>query len=213
MMLTREDGIIESVGAFGFFLATLTFFLSFVLAKGQGMNLGNIHIKRQPLFLLLTIFFFLAMGEEISWGQRIFGWDTPLALQNLNSQGEINFHNLSLVHGRNPDGSIKTGIAALFTSHRIFYALLVLWALLIPLGYRFSLGIRELLNKINFPVHPIWMGLVTFGVLLFGKALRLFIQHPSDVYGHPISEISETNLALMTAVIGFYWLTQIKKTA
>ncbi len=31
--------------------------------------------------------------EEISWGQRIFGWSTPLILEKVNYQNEINIHN------------------------------------------------------------------------------------------------------------------------
>lgn len=213
MVLTSEDGLIENVGAFGFFLAALTFFISYCLSKGQGMHFGKIHSKRQPLFLLLALFFFLAMGEEISWGQRIFGWDTPSAIEKMNSQGEINLHNLSLVNGQNPDGSLKTGVSAFFTSHRIFYGIIIFWALLIPLGYRYSLVIPKLMNRINFPVQPIWMGLLAFWVLIFGKILRLFIQDPSEDWRHYISEISEMNLALMTAVIGFYWLVQSIKTS
>lgn len=33
-------------------------------------------------------------GEEISWGQRIFGWATPHELAELNRQGETNIHNI-----------------------------------------------------------------------------------------------------------------------
>ncbi|MFC2148436.1 hypothetical protein ACFLR9_07710 [Bacteroidota bacterium] len=62
MLLNSEDGLIESVGAFGFLLAVLTFFISYIRSKGQAMDLGKIHSKRQPLFLLLAIFFYLAMG-------------------------------------------------------------------------------------------------------------------------------------------------------
>jgi len=32
--------------------------------------------------------------EEISWGQRIFGWETPVAWKKLNLQNETNIHNL-----------------------------------------------------------------------------------------------------------------------
>ncbi|MDJ0656919.1 MAG: hypothetical protein QNJ40_22350 [Xanthomonadales bacterium] len=34
-------------------------------------------------------------GEEISWGQHLFGWDTPAPLAGLNDQGETNLHNMS----------------------------------------------------------------------------------------------------------------------
>lgn len=34
------------------------------------------------------------VGEEISWGQRIFGFETPDWLKTKNLQKETNFHNL-----------------------------------------------------------------------------------------------------------------------
>ncbi len=37
------------------------------------------------------------LGEEISWGQRIFGWATPAELETLNRQGETNIHNIGSV--------------------------------------------------------------------------------------------------------------------
>ena len=36
----------------------------------------------------------LLLLEEISWGQRIFGWSTPERLENLNAQQETNLHNI-----------------------------------------------------------------------------------------------------------------------
>jgi hypothetical protein len=34
-------------------------------------------------------------GEESSWGQCYFQWDTPGVIKSLNDQGEMNFHNMS----------------------------------------------------------------------------------------------------------------------
>lgn len=34
-------------------------------------------------------------GEEISWGQHLFGWNTPESIAQLNDQGETNLHNMS----------------------------------------------------------------------------------------------------------------------
>ena len=38
--------------------------------------------------------FFLAAGEEVSWGQRIFGWESTEFFMENNKQYETNFHNL-----------------------------------------------------------------------------------------------------------------------
>jgi len=38
----------------------------------------------------------LVAGEEISWGQRIFGLETPEEWKTVNEQGEINLHNVNV---------------------------------------------------------------------------------------------------------------------
>lgn len=45
------------------------------------------------LLLAYGIFFLIFCGEEISWGQRIFDWQTPAALTAINFQNETNLHN------------------------------------------------------------------------------------------------------------------------
>ncbi len=209
--LTKEDGLIENIGASYFFIASVTFFITYLLSKGQGIKFGRYRLERQPMFLLLGLLFFVAMGEEISWGQRIFGWNTPSAINEINSQGEINLHNISFVNGQNPDGTLKTGIASLLTSHRIFYALVVFWALLIPLGDRLFPKCQDFFKKLNFPIHPIYFGTLMLGILLIGKVIRLFILDTSTVWRSYISEISESNFAFITAIIAIYWLVQIQK--
>ncbi|MFJ6375349.1 hypothetical protein ACIQH9_06435 [Pseudarthrobacter oxydans] len=46
------------------------------------------------LYGVVTLGVWFLTGEEISWGQRIFGWDTPEDLDAVNRQGETNLHNL-----------------------------------------------------------------------------------------------------------------------
>ena len=55
-------------------------------------------VERRILPRLIYIFSGIALlfgaGEEISWGQRIFGFHTPGYFLNLNSQHETNIHNM-----------------------------------------------------------------------------------------------------------------------
>ncbi len=43
--------------------------------------------------ILLALFCLAVAGEEISWGQRLFGFVPPKAFLELNFQQELNFHN------------------------------------------------------------------------------------------------------------------------
>src|SRR5690606_29330813 len=50
---------------------------------------------RAAMHLLMAVGFIAMAGEEISWGQRIFGWETSEAMRQLNVQGETNLHHLA----------------------------------------------------------------------------------------------------------------------
>jgi len=64
---TREGNFFE--------LLTAAFFICSSIILGiKVLNPGK--LKRPFLFLGAMIFFVLGM-EEISWGQRLFGWETP----------------------------------------------------------------------------------------------------------------------------------------
>ena len=47
------------------------------------------------LFAGFVLIMLAGVGEEISWGQRIFGWSTPEGLEEINHQGETNLHNIT----------------------------------------------------------------------------------------------------------------------
>lgn len=83
-----EDGPVEWGTAVCLFLSALVLFRnSWVLWRMRG-----------TVAALITAFygvvFIFGMGEEISWGQRIFGWESGEFFQEQNFQKETNLHNL-----------------------------------------------------------------------------------------------------------------------
>jgi len=86
-----EDRIVEWITFFGFLGASLTAFYTLRFVK---------KMKRTALaYILMTGFlFFVCAGEEISWGQRLFGFETPENMVEMNEQGEFNLHNLNFKH-------------------------------------------------------------------------------------------------------------------
>ena len=46
-------------------------------------------------FLLVGLGCVYFAGEELSWGQSLFHWETTQLLENVNDQGETNIHNIS----------------------------------------------------------------------------------------------------------------------
>ncbi len=83
--LTREDGWAEYLTAVAFFLAGLVTAATAYMERSWTL--------RSFYFLGAVAMLFVA-GEEISWGQRLFEWETPDFMMSLNQQGESNLHNI-----------------------------------------------------------------------------------------------------------------------
>jgi hypothetical protein len=92
--LLMEDALVETAGA-AFLLLTAIVLLaaSFHLFRRKS-SLKGIARWRFIAVLGAGILFLVAFGEEISWGQRIFQFETPEFVEELNRQNEINLHNL-----------------------------------------------------------------------------------------------------------------------
>lgn len=90
VFLTAEDSVLEW-GQFTCFLAASLF--------GAAAAARLLPEQRAPglLLAMFAVAAFLAAGEEISWGQRVFGWGTPASLASVNHQGETNLHNITAI--------------------------------------------------------------------------------------------------------------------
>lgn len=86
----REDGWVE-------YLTTLFLFLSAILLGINAFKAIKLKNAKQILFFTLAMFVFIfGTGEEISWGQRIFGVETGDYFLEKNYQAETNLHNLEI---------------------------------------------------------------------------------------------------------------------
>ena len=86
--LQDEDHLIEWLTFMSFFMAFV--FMAFVLQFHRKMNRWAI-----AYFSGITLFCFVCAGEEISWAQRVIGFETPEHMLDINEQGEFNLHNLN----------------------------------------------------------------------------------------------------------------------
>jgi hypothetical protein len=86
--MIREDGFLES-------LTTLALFAGAVLCVYRWRTLRHSH-SRRFLFCTASLAAILVFGagEEISWGQRILGIESPEFFQTHNKQAETNLHNM-----------------------------------------------------------------------------------------------------------------------
>ena len=68
----REDRIYETLSPICLFLTSAAVAITFLRSKAR-FDLRNAAWIRRMIFLGLTLLFFVAAGEEISWGQPILG--------------------------------------------------------------------------------------------------------------------------------------------
>lgn len=86
--LTGEDRFAENLQVL---LWLITFGMGLVVMSRLGQTGRH---GMAFLYLCLNVGIFFIIGEEVSWGQRLFGWSTPAALKAINRQHETNIHNL-----------------------------------------------------------------------------------------------------------------------
>lgn len=68
----------------------------FVVGLSMLRTLHQVPSRAMRLWvILITLSCLYLAGEELSWGQQLFQWDTPEAVEELNDQHETNLHNMS----------------------------------------------------------------------------------------------------------------------
>ena len=170
--LTQEDGVFETLTAVFYLTGSLFCLMGFIATRRRGPSPGKYLLLGWAALLLL-----FGM-EEISWGQRVFGLETPTFLASRNLQEETNLHNLNSVY-----------------ANRLFYSSVFLVGIALPsltiLSSRFGSVVRRRGIPLPQPelivpfalafafASPDWMATAPeFGVLLtatvvgFSLALR-----------------------------------------
>ncbi|WP_428512990.1 hypothetical protein [Roseovarius sp.] len=136
----REDGIVEYGTAIFLFLASVVLFGNARSLKARGLTLAF------GCTLFYGLLFFFAAGEEISWGQRIFGWETGETFQEINKQQETNLHNLIVPTPWGDFHLAKTLFGPILT------LILMLYLAVLPLLYPRVGWIRRTADRISAPV-------------------------------------------------------------
>lgn len=124
-----EDGLFENATALALLFCTGLFLL---IGLGRAWQADR-RLSLSVVFLgVVCGFLFL---EEISWGQRIFGWETPETMADLNAQSETNLHNMFVGYNQLIRLAIALVISTILIGHvewRRFFARMGLGALMPP---------------------------------------------------------------------------------
>ena len=172
--LTREDYWVENLTAVWFLLAGFLLF---------GTAWREPSLFRRGVYILGGMAMVFAAGEEISWGQRIFGFATPEFLLPLNEQKEFNVHNLSArgfsyIYRK---GAfllcLATSAAFFFRKDRLlgipFPSILLTLGFLVILSHHSGSGLRNLLHFTVFKESGLLLLLLSFA--LFSRQIKLVI--------------------------------------
>lgn len=183
-----EDGLFENL------TAVFLFFISIVMA----WRITKFRKGKSWLWLLthvgVMLIFFFGAGEEISWGQRIFGIESSEFFEEHNTQEEMNLHNLEI-------GGVRLN-TLIFS--QLLSLCLVIYFFFIPLLYPKVQWLKKLIHNFGLFIpqwhHSIFFLLCTIIVLLmpsdkkwellelsFSIAFLLVTLNPrngGEVYGH-----------------------------
>lgn len=151
----QEDGPVEwgtAIMLFGIFALSLYHLLTLWNIKKILWKLGT------SIFVVLFLF---AAGEEISWGQRIFGVESSEFFIENNAQGETNLHNLMVG---------ETKINKIIFSQLLFLVMF-LYLLVTPVLYRKFGWFKDLANNFAVPIVK-WHHTIAFLVVTIFVALN-----------------------------------------
>jgi len=204
--LTSEDGPVEYLGALCWFGAAVAFFLAFFNSE-RGVRIAGWKMRRNWFFALLGILFIFAGGEEISWGQRIFGFETPDALREMNTQSELSVHNLTIFGERDSENVWTYRYTKWLSIERMFNVFWLGYCFLFPIAVR-SLGVlRKPVDALNVPVPPLLLGsmfMLNYGIY---KAVEMVGVLPGRPDLHwPSVEMKESLFAVLFLVLALYFL-------
>ncbi len=192
-----REMLVENVGAVAFLATSVVFF---VMARRESRRSGR---WRKLQLIGLGLFYFVAFGEEASWGQHWLGFETPEELKQINAQEETNLHNLwlldSYAEGDGSSASLekKKGLAALLlNSNRLFDLIMAGFFWLLPAAASFPTPLRGLLARLETPV-PAWPFAALLLANLAGTALTELLLVDGMIRHLAVSEIREFNYAVL----------------
>lgn len=133
----------------------------FVFAAAGVARLIRAARMRRPFDALVGLFLLFVAGEEMSWGQRLFGLTPPSYFLEHNTQQEMNLHNFGTVFG-GPKGP--------------FTLVLIGYAVLMPLVALVEPG-RRVLRSIGATPPPL------ASLPWFLTAIALFMWYPVSFTG------------------------------
>jgi hypothetical protein len=193
--LIPEDHYFELVGALSFLITSVLFFYGFLVAR-RTLEKDGVSLIKRFVYLGLALLFFLGAGEEISWGQRMLGFQTPEPLSEVNRQEEFNLHNLSAWESSD-----------FFDPDRLFDIFWFLFAVFTPAVALVMPSFKRFASRF-IPVVFWGIGVLFLYNYLWAKLAKALFSAAYTFerisFAQAVQEIKESNYAIIFILVGLY---------
>jgi hypothetical protein len=198
-----EDHYFELVGAFALLVTSILFLYGFMLAR-KTLDKTWVSLVKQLVYLGLAVLFFFGAGEEISWGQRILGFQTPEPLSQVNRQEEFNLHNLSAWEA-----------STFLDPDRLFDMFWFLFAVLTPAVALVAPSFKRFAGQF-IPIVFWGISLLFLYNYVWAKLAKLLFRasyaFENISFSQAIQEIKESNYAIIFILVGLYAIWELNKS-
>lgn len=165
-VLAKEDGPVE-------WLTVIALVLSCVACIHRVATLKS---QKNAMFIFvwsfLALFAFFGAGEEISWGQRIFGIESSEWFKQNNAQAETNLHNL-VVEGKKVNKIIFSALLGV---------MLLTYLLVFSIAYRKSDKFKAFCEYFGVPIAQWHQVIAWFAVALVAEGLIKGVGRSSELF-------------------------------
>jgi len=196
-----EDHYFENVGAISLFLTSVLFFWGFLVAR-KSLDKTPASLIKKLVYLGMALLFFFGAGEEISWGQRIFGFKTPEPLAQVNKQDELNLHNLSVMEN-----------SKFFTADRLFDVFWFFFGVLIPGIALLVPSFRRFAGQF-IPIVYWGLGALFLYNYVWAKLAKILFKASYTFdrisLAQSIQEIKESNYAVIFILVAWFALLDLR---
>ena len=187
--LLSEDMLYESLGALFCLAGGLLALLAWRPANAEARATA----PATGLRWLAALFLLLMFAEEVSWGQRLIGFDTPDWLRRHNAPGEVNLHNLNAFQ---PSLGVNLLQVAWMTLIGSYLGLLPILAVA-------STKLREGLHRRRWPVPDLDVGLACLASFSLRSAFQSAQSLAGSLIAYEPSEVHETAIEGLLFVVSF----------
>lgn len=193
----KEDGLYESFAALTCLFGSIISFVAFY-------NSGEKLVKRNLWLLLFSLALLGLAGEEVSWGQRIFGLEIPAKVLQSNFQNEFNLHNAKFIQASN-------NLLSDTLTH-----LLVAYLIVLPLGLAILPSINKFVINMSIPVPSLLVAFIALLIkiansicykVIYGNNYKNDFLHVGEAY----ESLLEICLVLVVVELLFWQIIQQKR--